>query len=173
MKILGYGSLLQEESLTATVPNASNIKPAYIKGFKRAFTLWDPIGWTETNLDVANVPFCGLDVFPAGNDSSVVNGITFEVTESEMPALLEREKEYNLITTPVYDFKTNVLDGECLVFSSGKVTGEYVFGLPGQERYLEVCMEGAQAYGDEFYKMFCDTTFIGDTPIRNITMLNK
>lgn len=166
--IFGYGSLLQLESLKATVPSAKNLRPVYVKGFRREFTLWDPIGWTETNLDLSGIPFCGVDVRHVGDRVSLVNGVIFEVAEADLPALLEREQEYQLVKTTAYDFVTQKPVGSCMVFSANKQTGEYDFNSPAQKRYLDVCLEGANQYGEEFYDMFCNTTYIGDELIKDI-----
>lgn len=170
--IFGYGSLLQLESLKATAPSAKNLRPVCIEGFQREFTLWDPIGWTETNLDLANIPFCGLNIRPLPNSKERVNGIVFEVDEADLPALLDREKEYELIETTAYDFKTSEPIGSCMVFSANKTTGEYDFKSEAQKRYLDVCLEGAAVYGDSFLNMFIDTTYIGGKSIRDISELN-
>lgn len=166
--IFGYGSLLQLESLNATVTSAKNLRPVYIRGFRREFTLWDSIGWTETNLDLAGIPFCGVDVRPANDKNSLVNGVVFEVSEADLPALLEREKEYELIEVTAYDFTTHKPVGTCMVFSANKQTGEYDFNSAAQKRYLDVCLEGAEQYSKGFYDMFCDTTYIGDKKIKEI-----
>lgn len=166
--IFGYGSLLQPASLRATVPSAKNLRPVYIKGVRREFTLWDVVGWTETNLDLAGIPFCAVDVHPVSDDKSHVNGITFEVSEEELPALLKREEGYKLIETTAYDFHTDKPVGPCMVFSANIHTGEYDFNSAAQKRYLDVCLEGAKLYGEKFYDMFCNTTYIGDRLIKDI-----
>lgn len=170
--IFGYGSLLQLESLKATVPSARNLRPVYIKGFRREFTLWDSIGWTETNLDLAGIPFCGVDVCPVNDKNSLVNGVVFEVSEADLPALLEREKEYELVEVTAYDFTTHKPVGTCMVFSANRQTGEYDFNSAAQKRYLDVCLEGAEQYGEEFLSQFILTTFIGDKSLNRISTLN-
>ena len=170
--IFGYGSLLQEESLKATVPSAKNIRPVYIKGFRRVFTLWDPVGWTETNLDLKDIPFCGVDAVPTSDKNATVNGVVFEVSADELPALLEREKEYDLIEVAAYDFSTDEPVGTCLVFSSGKETGAYDFDSEAQKRYLDVCTEGAASFGEDFLQQFLVTTYINDVSLKNIESLH-
>ena len=169
--IFGYGSLLQLESLKATVPSAKNLRPAYIEGFRREFTLWDPIGWTETNLDLAGIPFCGVDARQTSDNKDWVNGVVFEVDQTDLPALLKREQEYELIETTAYDFNTGQPIGTCMVFSANKITGEYDFNSAAQARYLDVCLEGAQAFGEEFLSQFICTTFIGDRSLDNLPAL--
>jgi cation transport regulator ChaC len=163
--IFGYGSLISAKSLKATVPTAKELRPAYIKGFRRDFSLLDTEGWVSSNLDVAGVPFCSVDVHKIEDSKAHVNGVIFKVGEEELPALLEREKDYALISTAAYDFRTDELLGECAVFSAGKHNGKYDFDSAAQKRYLEVCLEAAEEYGVAFREEFLRSTYIGDQPI--------
>lgn len=167
--IFGYGSLLQLESLKATVPSAKNLRPVYIEGFRREFTLWDTVGWTETNLDLAGIPFCAVDV--VSDSKGWVNGIVFEVAETELPALMEREQEYELVETTAYDFESCQPIGKCMVFTANKNTGRYDFNSNAQTRYLENCLEGAEIYGAEFLSQFIVTTFIDSKSLDRIPSL--
>lgn len=169
--IFGYGSLIIPESLRATVPYATNVHPVYVRGFKRDFSLWDPTGWTATNLDLAGIPFCALDVHKIEDKGARVNGITFEVGESQMPALLRREELYALIETTAYDFYTDKPLGNCFVFSANKHNGKYDFSSPAQQRYVQECSESAKAYGNAFHKEFLENTYIGDRPLSKVPEL--
>lgn len=156
----GYGSLINIKSLLSSVPDAIDIQPGYIKGFRREFSLLDPEGWTTTNLDVAGMPFCALDIRPT-NSQERVNGVVFAVSEVYFHELLRREKEYQQIKTTVYDYSTDEPLGECLVFSSGKNNGTFEADNKAQQRYVEVCLEGARAIGPRFYEEFLASTYIG------------
>jgi cation transport regulator ChaC len=169
--IFGYGSLIIPESLKATVPYAKNVHPVYVRGFKRDFSLWDPTGWTATNLDLTGIPFCALDVHKIEDEEARVNGITFEIDESQAPALLRREELYALIETTTYDFHTDKPLGSCFVFSANKHNGEYDFNSTAQERYLQECIESAKEYGDEFYREFLRSTYIGTQPLSEMPEL--
>lgn len=170
--IFGYGSLIIPESLRATVPDAKNVHPVYVKGFKRAFSLWDPVGWSATNLDLAGIPFCALDVHKIEDKEARVNGITFEGGESQMSALLRREELYALTETTSYDFYTDKPLGNCFVFSADKHNGEYDFNSTAQQRYLQECCESAKDYGDAFHKEFLESTYIGDRPLSKVPELD-
>jgi cation transport regulator ChaC len=136
--IFGYGSLINLESLKTTAPNAYNIKPAYIKGFRREFCVLDSVGWTETNLDVSGQPMCAVDVHEVNDPNGVVNGLVFSVSRADLQKLVAREGNYELINTPYYDFKTDEKLGECSVFSAGKHNGSYDFKGAAQARYLQI-----------------------------------
>jgi cation transport regulator ChaC len=154
------------------VPNAANLRPAYIKGFRREFSLFDPEGWTTTNLDLTGIPFCAVDVI-ADSAGGLVNGVIFEVSQEYTAALRRREQEYALIPTTVYDFKNDRELGGCYVFSANKRNGRYLSGEPAQERYLKVCLEGAKEYGNKFYEQFLATTYIGGKTLNEIPELDK
>ena len=160
--IFGYGSLINLESLKATVPNAYNIRPAYIKGFKREFCLWDSVGWTETNLDLAGEPMCAVDIHLSDNHEARVNGVVFSVPDADLKRLLIREENYKLIETPFYDFKNDQELGTCRVFSANKHNGTYDFKGAAQARYLQICIDSSRQYGERFYSEFLNTTYIND-----------
>lgn len=159
-KIFGFGSLLSTSSLKTTVPDAFNVKPAYIQGFIREFNFWDSLGFTETELDVAGIPFCAVDVKATPDKNMRVNGVVFTVGEMYFDRLLKREEGYGLVSVPAYDFFSSEELGEVLVFSACKDNGTYDFSSDAQRRYLKKCLAGASQYGTEFYNEFLQTTFI-------------
>jgi cation transport regulator ChaC len=156
--------------LRAHVPNAKDLKTAYIKGFRREFSKWDPDGWKSLYSDLAGIPFCAVDVITDGGDREV-NGVVFSVDNEYIPALKRRELGYDLIETSVYDFATNRSLGMCFVFSANSRDGQYVFGEPAQERYTQLCLAAAKEHGDEFYKQFLATTYIGTKTLNKILNL--
>jgi len=156
--VFGYGSLMNRESLLSTVPTATDIRPAIIKGFTRDFSVWDEEGWVSTNLDVTGKPFCALDVQTTDDPEALVNGIIFAIPDEDLPKLLAREHDYTTIRTTAYDFVTQQPIGETIVFSSGKNNGQYDKNSLAQQRYWDVCLAAAREYGDDFYQMFIDTT---------------
>lgn len=160
-QIFGYGSLINEKSLRATVPDAFDLRLTFIKGFVRDFSLWDSEGFTETNLDVAGIPYCALDVKSVVDQNSRVNGVVFSVNSNYFDNLLKREQGYELVKTIGYGFHTNEKIGECYVFSANKNNGEFDTNSKAQKRYLEVCLSGAKGHGQKFYKEFMATTYIG------------
>lgn len=166
--IFGFGSLLSTESLRATAPNASDITPCYIKGFIRDFSLWDPGEFKTTNPDMTVRPYCALDVKPSDNPEARVNGISFTVSDADLKALQEREREYQLIKTTSYNLEDQQALGTCLVFSANKNSGSYDFGSAEQLRYLQVCLDGARERGEGFYIEFLRTTYIGEKNLEEL-----
>ena len=169
--VFGFGSLINTASLLVTSPHASDIRPAYVKGFRRDFSVWAKGGWSTTNLDLAGIPFCALDIQEDSDAKARVNGTVFTVNENDFLKLKDRECEYKLTETVVYDFKNDEPIGKCLVFSACKNNGSYDVKSPAQIRYLEICLEGTKQYGEDFYQMFLDTTFVGDKRLSDMPEL--
>lgn len=169
--IFGFGSLIEESSLRATAPNATNIRPAYIKGFRRDFSLWDPVGYDETNLDLAGIPFTALDVQPIGDSEARVNGVVFEVQGDELVKMLRREKEYKRVETVAYDYKTDESVGVCEVFSAGKNNAEFDFNSVPQLRYLENYLRAVKRFGEKYYQEILNTTYIGKKALSEFPQL--
>jgi len=177
--IFGYGSLIREKSLRVTAPNATDIQPAYIKGFRRDFSLLDPFGYTEqdllnygeTSLDLANIPFCGLDIKKIPDPEARVNGVVFTVSGQDLEQMMVREAEYKLVKTIAYDYPTEQPIGICEVFSAGKNNAKYDFNSAPLKRYLEIYLQAGKRYGDKYYQELLSTTFINDQPLTQVPQL--
>jgi cation transport regulator ChaC len=165
--IFGYGSLMSLESLRAHVPDAENLRKAYVKGFRREFSKWDPIGWKSMYQELAGIPFCAVDVITSNEDERV-NGVVFMVSTKRLLALKSREIGYKLLEVPVYDFETDENLGKCLIFSAGTRDGSYSYDEPAQELYTKLCVDAAKEYGDDFYEQFLATTYIGAKTLKEI-----
>lgn len=160
IKVFGFGSLINPDSLKVTVPDAFGFKPAYIKGYIRDFSVWD-----STRLMSA------LDIRACVDGEARVNGVAFSINEERLKELLERESEYQTIETIAFEYIGNQEIGKCIVFSSCKYNGKYDFKSEAQKRYLEICIKGAKLYGGEFYNEFIRTTYIEGRRLDEITEL--
>lgn len=172
-KIFGYGSLINKKSLQASLPNVQEIAPAYIKGFRREFNYPELVGWKSHNLDLAGIPFCAINVSTVDDDSQKVNGVIFEIQRNDLAALRRRELDYELVETEAFDFQSGKEIGTCSVFVSDKCDGTYKFDEPAQERYLQVCLDGAKELGAVFYQEFLATTYIKGTALGHMSELVK
>lgn len=164
----GFGSLINKESLISTVNEVWVIKPCYIKWYFRDFSVWDPLGFTKTQSDVLNLPFCALDVKKSSNKSSRVNWVLFSITKKYFDDLLSREQEYSLLKTEVYDFNNELNIWSVYFFSSNKNNWEYSFNSKSQDRYLKICLDWAKSFGKVFYNNFLNTTFIWDKKLNEV-----
>ena len=169
--VFGYGSLLNQKSLRRTIPDAENIVPCFIKGFKRDFSVWDPIGFRSG--EHANVGFCALDVKKDSNPNSRVNGILFEMSENHFDSLLDREQGYRPVQVNAYDYATGKLLQEAILFSADRNNGTYSFESSAQENYLKICLDGAKSYGDDFYSEFLKSTYIDNKSLIEISPIQK
>jgi cation transport regulator ChaC len=164
--IFGYGSLMSDYSLRVTAPDAKNIRPVWVKGFRREFSKQSERGWHTHNLDLAGIPYCSVDVIV--DRSKRVNGVVFEAGKNDLAALEEREDGYELVSTIAYDFETGKSVGKCFTFSANRRNGIYESDNPAQKRYIDLCLEAAKEYGEEFYRQFLATTYIGEKTLDEI-----
>ncbi len=154
MKIFAYGSLMNQQDLRRTVPDAVNLTPSITHGYRRIFDLestyrFDPI---------TNLPICVLNLEPA-HTSTYVNGVCFDMTEASFEELLEREKAYELITVDAFHyFKDEQYQAKCFI-SSGHERYPYSISSDLQLEYLRICAEGCGYFGNNFLNEFKKTTF--------------
>ena len=169
--IFGFGSLINPDSLRSTVVDATDIKPAYVKGFFREFNLWNPIGFKNISPELTGIPYCALDIKRISDPKARVNGVAFAVNEAQLKKLRRRERGYKLIRSVAYDFNTDEKFGECYLFSACKNDGKYDFSSSSQTKYLGTCIKGAKKFGNEFYREFLNTTHIGDKTLSEVLEL--
>ena len=81
--VFGYGSLIDDFSRTLTVPEARSHRPAYADGFQRGW-------WLSSVQGKSPVTY----VATSRKRGSQVNGVLFEIEESALTALDQRESSY-------------------------------------------------------------------------------
>jgi len=81
--IIGYGSLMEDESRQRTSPLATNAYPILIKGFRR--------GWFQKGIDLG-VSTTFLGVVP--DNQAMLNAVVFSVSKGELLATDLRERDY-------------------------------------------------------------------------------
>jgi cation transport regulator ChaC len=153
-KIFAYGSLMNSRDLMRTVPEARNMIPVKLYGYKRVFNLestyrFDPL---------TNIPICVLNI-ESSYSLDFVNGICFDMDYQSFDDLLEREKAYDLIEAVVYEYFDDSKNYEAYFFVS-KDSEKYPYRLESdlQLDYLEICIEGCSDYGQEFLEDFKRST---------------
>jgi hypothetical protein len=81
--IVGYGSLMQEESRRRTAPTARVAYPVILKGYRRGwFAKGSPVGFGSISLGVV------------ADENSQLNAAIFEIDPAEIPATDQREYFY-------------------------------------------------------------------------------
>ena len=93
--IVGYGSLMQDESRKRTSPQAGPAHPVAVSGYRRGwFAKGDPLGFSTTYL--------GALPDPAGR----LNAVVYQVETKELMATDQREALYCRRVVPPSDIKT-------------------------------------------------------------------
>ena len=140
--VFGYGSLMNQESLQATLPGKQIASWVVLKGYRRAFNKAGRKGHRYLNLKP--------------DSASQVKGVLIEVTEDELDALKKREEGYNMIDVteqidPKPSVNTVVYAFIAPPFSELKISGSYLKkvlnALPPKEReqwLKETDFEGAE-----------------------------
>lgn len=163
IKIFGYGSLINEQSLRKTVPNAKNIKPCKLYGFVRVFNIEE-----KRFSPITNKPKTVLNI-EKSEFNQYVNGISFEISMQEFQALQEREKQYEIVQAEIenYENKNNI--SKAMVFRVKHFEAfDYQYNNKDQENYLNICLEGSKEISKEFYNDFLKTTFIGKQTLEEL-----
>ncbi|MGR9044985.1 MAG: gamma-glutamylcyclotransferase family protein [Gammaproteobacteria bacterium] len=157
-KIFAYGSLINHASLTRTVPEARNIIPAKTFGLKRVFNLASTYRYDP----VHRAPICVLNAEPAKPDIKM-NGTCFEMDESSLQNLLEREKGYHFRPIEASHYHDEH-DRFTAYYFTAKAFQPYRFlaSSTEQRHYLNLCLSGSAVFGQQFIEDFKrSTTFWG------------
>ena len=153
-KIFAYGSLINHTSLTRTVPEARNIIPAKTFGLKRVFNLASTYRYDPLH----RAPVCVLNAEPAAPDAQM-NGTCFEMDETSLQNLLERESGYHF--RPI---EASHYHDESDRFTAHYFTAKdfqpyrYLASSTEQKHYLNLCLNGSAVYGRQFVEDFKRTT---------------
>ncbi|MBS3954704.1 MAG: gamma-glutamylcyclotransferase [Methylomicrobium sp.] len=152
--VFAYGSLIHPGSLARTVPTARNRMPVSVKGLKRQFNLastyrYDPL---------QQLPVCVLNA-EASEPDAVLNGICFDLDESELDALLEREKGYDFCPVDARHFFDESLHINAYYFNAKNYTPyRYLTASKEQAHYLSICLQGCTEFGEAFVDAFKAST---------------
>ena len=153
-KIFAYGSLINHASLTRTVPEARNIIPAKTFGLKRVFNLASTYRYDPLH----RAPICVLNAEPAAPDVPM-NGTCFEMDESSLQRLLERESGYHFrpLEASHYHDESDRFTAHYFT-AKGFQPYRYLASSTEQKHYLNLCLSGSNVYGQQFIEDFKQTT---------------
>lgn len=157
-KIFAYGSLMNDNDLRRTVPDAKNIFPVKLHGYRRVFNLESTYRFDS----VTGIPICALNLETVSS-SDFVNGTCFDMDHDSFDSLLEREKAYDLVEETVYDYFDNNTKYKALFFMSTR-NNNYPYQIKSelQADYLKICVESCYKYGEDFLDEFKRSThFLG------------
>lgn len=170
LRLVGYGSLLNPLSAARTISNTppEGHPPVLAMGALRVFNYRMPQSAID-RYGVAAGPSerAALNTEPTGSVEHILNGRLLEVKAEDIPALREREKQYDL--RPVacvwwHGINTVPFTAYVLCCPPGGKNGEaYVDDtLKPYRPYYELCRDGAALVSDEFLETFKCTTFLAD-----------
>lgn len=160
--IFGFGSLLNNASLRATIPDVTAVDPVVLEDYARVFET------VSTNRFAADrTPVCVLNIRQEA--AGRVNGVCFDVSQKYFDSLLAREEAYTLAEVSVACFTTGKKRLAYAFLGKEEMkNSNFLFGEPTQMDYLQLCIDGAKDFGDEFYKMFLETTHINEKKLTEI-----
>lgn len=182
ISVVGYGSLLSEQSARETVPNLSNYRLVRVPGYRRVFDKVGIVfisrhGMPPDSLELAS---CSTEAA----DGIDIIAAQFECSVSDFLELYEREHRYRWIEVETCHLDT----GEpsrgrmCTGYSDTdyrlnkcvteaeyqRRVGQYYAGplwrrdiLPNP-RYLAFCLQSAATQGESVLQNFLDTSFTAD-----------
>ncbi len=154
IKIFAYGSLLNEASLKSTVPEASNIYPAKVYGFRRIFNLASHYRFCNRT----HHPVCVLNLEKACPDTPM-NGACFEMQAKSFEQLKSREQIYTMHEVNVHRYYDDQLVDKAILFwAKDQDLYAYLSASEAQHKYLSLCVEGCHAFSASFFHDFKMTT---------------
>lgn len=164
--IVGFGTLLLQESLGDTIGAEKRFRPIIVKNYQRLFNLlpdhyldYEPdrrLRTDDSELGAANIrPAEGYEF----------NGLSFEANAADLEQLDARERYYERAVVPHYDFYTGEELGLCHVYASPidarwlRHDKEDLLPLWRDIVYARV---GAYRIGEDFGKAYDATTYLAD-----------
>ncbi len=189
ISVVGYGSLLSEQSARETVPGLRNFRLVRVPGYRRIFNkvgivFFSRHGASRDELRVASCstePAEGMEIFCS----------QFECSESDFRELYEREHRFRWaevqtlalvddsetqgrICTRYSDIEYRL--NKCVTsqeyhervgqYYDGPIWRDDILPFP---RYLAFCLQAAESQGEAVLNNFMDSTFLADgvTTIRS------
>lgn len=165
--LVGYGTLLLQESLGDTVgqdgAGTKKFRPIIIKDYRRLFNLLPDHYEADNRLFQDNREKGAANIEPA--EGFHFNGLCFDAYAKDLDDLDGRERYYKRSVVPHYDFKTGKALGECHVYES-PLDARWL--VHDNEKLLPLWRDivyarvGAYRIGEDFGKMYDQTTYLAD-----------
>ena len=155
--VFGYGSLINKNELIKEMNKNKKVIPVIVKGLKRSFIVSSKGGKYKV-----------LGVRNSSSSKTECNGVLVKVNKEELAELIEREKNYSIkqIKKDRLSFpygKEVELKKEDTIFCFYpeplfKLTKTQSERIPIRPNYLNICLEGAKALGEDFFNDFLKNT---------------
>lgn len=160
LTLVGYGSLINAESAAMTLSEAAlaTAAPCIAFGGRRVFD-----SRMERISDRYDGPAgpderAALNVRVTSEMGDLFNGVVLTIGPSDVPALREREEGYDLAPVACIPWQRGSAAFPAWVLSNARSDRS----IQPHPRYLEVCREGAAAFGEAFLMLFEATTYRSD-----------
>ncbi len=148
--VLGYGSLLNPSEIDRTAGMGYEATPVKVEGWTRTFdqeTVWRPTEGSERAV---------LTVEPSDDWINAV--LITDLSEGDFENFETREAGYRSETVPrdsIEPYDDGSVDVDEALISVGTRRRDDIDPIPS---YVELCLEGAAEWGDEFLRDFVETT---------------
>ena len=156
--LMAYGSLIHPDEHRA-LPGLITAIPVRVLGYRRIFN--QTPSWRKGEGDRIAV----LNVIPSPADS--INAICLVLESETLSSLARRERGYDPeeVSLSQLSFCTEKTPSdlpESLMIYRGKEKLQDNALLPNSD-YLNLCLEGARQWGEDFYRFFLESTYITET----------
>ncbi len=163
--IVGFGTLLLQESLNDTVSKEEKIiyTPVIVKNYKRLFNLL-PDHYEADNKLRNDFTETGAHNIEAAKGFHF-NGLSFDADYSDLENLDKRERYYKRSEVPYFDFYSEKELGVCHVYESplnARWIQRDINKLLPLWRDIVYARTGAYRISEKFGKMYDETTYLGD-----------
>lgn len=161
--IVGFGTLLLQESLGDTVSGERKFTPIIVKNYRRLFNLLPDHYEADNRLRENYTEIGAANIEPA--EGFEFNGLSFEANASDLENLDARERYYKRSVVPHYDFETGEALGMCHVYESPLDARWLICDtdkLLPLWRDIVYARVGAYRISEAFGKMYDATTYLAD-----------
>ncbi|MGH1462063.1 MAG: gamma-glutamylcyclotransferase [Neptuniibacter sp.] len=181
ISVVGYGSLLSEQSARETVPGLQNFRIVSVSGYRRVFNKVGIVFLSRHAVapDSLEIASCSTQTDPEGE----ILCSQFECTAADFAFLIEREHRFQWVEVETLDLAGQRMTGQMCTtstdhyyrnhkcqsdreyhervgqFYSGQIWRDDILPFP---RYLAFCLQAAQGQGEEVLNNFLDSSFLAD-----------
>lgn len=163
ISLVTYGSLINKNELLNNDIDILDYKPIILNGFKREFSQ-EPSWRKSTSINRA--------VLNTKEDSNhFINALLIDIYIKDIEVLDKREIGYNRLKVDrnsiefKYDLIENIKQNDIFIYT-GKPEKYNNLILPNLD-YMNICIQGANSWGDVFYNDFIKSTFVQDEALED------
>lgn len=155
MYLFGFGSLINIFSAQKSfkrVLSKDDLKPIYIKGYKRVWNALESIKFEDLEEESKGV-FLNIQE----DENSILNGVVIEISQEELEILKLREKNYSCITIKSQNILDSTLNEDLIAFMTIKEEklakiGDLNSFIP--QKYLDILRDSLKNYDEKFANDF-------------------